>query len=377
MKVAVVHEWLLDYAGSERVVRDILEVVPQADLFALIDRRDAELRAAIPRAVRGTSLLQHLPRPQQWLRYYVPLMPLAVKGLDVSAYDLVISSSHAVAKGVRTHRGQFHLSYVHTPMRYAWDLREEYLRAARLDRGPGGWAARTVLERLRRWDLRSADGVDLLIANSAYVAERIRKAYGREAEVLHPPVDVAGFPLRADKEAFYLTVSRLEPYKRVDLLVDAFSRDRTRRLVIVGGGSEFARLKSMAGPNVSLLGRLPTAEVVDYMQRARAFLFAGIEDFGIVMAEAQACGTPVIALGRGGAAEIVRPDTGVLFDEQTPEAVRAAVEQFEARHFDCEHCRANALRFDRPRFREGLRAYLGRQSAMVQGSGVRTSTTSK
>ena len=302
MKVAVVHEWLLDYAGSERVVREILEVVPQADLFALIDRRDEELRAAIPRAVRGTSLLQHLPRPQQWLRYYVPLMPLAVKGLDVSAYDLVISSSHAVAKGVRTRRGQLHISYVHTPMRYAWDLREEYLRAARLDRGPGGWAARAILERLRRWDMRSADGVDLLIANSAYVAERIRKAYGRDAEVLHPPVDVAGFPIREEKEDFYLTVSRLEPYKRVDLLVDAFSRERTRRLVVVGGGSEFARLKSMAGPNVTLLGRLPTAKVVDYMQRARAFLFAGIEDFGIVMAEAQACGTPVIAFGRGGAA---------------------------------------------------------------------------
>ena len=377
MKVAVVHEWLLDYAGSERVVREILEVVPQADLFALIDRRDEELRAAIPRAVRGTSLLQHLPRPQQWLRYYVPLMPLAVKGLDVSAYDLVISSSHAVAKGVRTRRGQLHISYVHTPMRYAWDLREEYLRAARLDRGPGGWAARAILERLRRWDIRSADGVDLLIANSAYVAERIRKAYGRDAEVLHPPVDVAGFPIREEKEDFYLTVSRLEPYKRVDLLVDAFSRERTRRLVVVGGGSEFARLKSMAGPNVTLLGRLPTAKVVDYMQRARAFLFAGIEDFGIVMAEAQACGTPVIAFGRGGAAEIVRPDTGVLFPEQSIASIARALGEFESKTFSAATCRENALRFDRPRFREGLRAYLGRQSAMVQGSGLRTSTTSK
>jgi glycosyltransferase involved in cell wall biosynthesis len=376
MKVAVVHEWLLDYAGSERVVREILEVLPQADLFALIDRRDAELAAAIPRKAR-TSFLQRLPQPAKMLRYYVPLMPLAVKGLDVSAYDLVISSSHAVAKGVRTGKGQLHISYVHTPMRYAWDLRDEYLRAAGLDRGPGGWAARAILERLRRWDERSADGVDLLIANSAHVAARIRAAYGREAEVLHPPVDVAGFPLRADKEDFYLTVSRLEPYKRVDLLVDAFSRDRARRLVVVGSGSELQRLKARASPNVTFTGRLPTSQVVESMQRARAFLFAGIEDFGIVMAEAQACGTPVIAFNRGGAAEIVRPDTGVLFDEQTPEAVLAAVEQSEAQHFDCETCRTNALRFDRPRFREGFRAYLGRQSAMVQGSGLRTSTTSK
>ena len=377
MKVAVVHEWLLDYAGSERVVREILEVVPQADLFVLIDRRDDELRAAIPRAVRGTSFLQHLPRPQQWLRYYVPLMPLAVKGLDVSAYDLVISSSHAVAKGVRTRRGQLHISYVHTPMRYAWDLREEYLRAARLERGPAAWAARAILERLRRGDLRSADRVDLLIANSAHVAERIRTAYGREAEVLHPPVHVAGFPLRADKEEFYLTVSRLEPYKRIDLLVDAFSRERTRRLVVVGSGSELTRLKSMAGPNVSLLGRLPTAQVVDYMQRARAFLFAGIEDFGIVMAEAQACGTPVIALGRCGAAEIVRPDTGVLFPEQSIASISRALGEFESKSFSAAACRENALRFDRARFRERFSAYLGRQSAMVQGSGVRTSTTSK
>ena len=357
MKVAVVHEWLLDYAGSERVVREILEVVPDADLFALIDRRDAELREAIPRSAR-TSFLQALPRPQRWLKYYVPLMPRAVRGLDVSGYDVVISSSHAVAKGVRTKKGQLHLSYVHTPMRYAWDLREEYLRAAGLERGPLGWAARFTLERLRRWDMRSARGVDVFLANSAHVAERIRRAYGREAEVLHPPVDVAGFPLRADKEDFYLTVSRLEAYKRVDLLVEAFNRDRARRLVIVGDGSERARLRSMAGPNITLTGRLPTSQVVDYMQRARAFLFAGIEDFGIVMAEAQACGTPVIAHGRGGAAEIVRDDTGVLFAEQTPAALLDALRRFEGISYSPDKCRQNALRFDRPRFRARFAALL-------------------
>jgi glycosyltransferase involved in cell wall biosynthesis len=377
MKVALVHEWLLDYAGSERVVREILEVLPDADLFALIDHRDRELADAIPRAAT-TSFLQAFPRPQRWLKYYVPLMPLAVRGLDVSGYDIVVSSSHAVAKGVRTRKGQLHISYVHTPMRYAWDLREEYLRAAGLERGPLAWAARFTLERLRRWDARSAQGVDAFLANSAHVAERIRRSYGRAAEVLHPPVDVAGFPLREKKDDFYLTVSRLEGYKRVDLLVEAFNWDGRRRLVVVGDGSEHARLSSMAGPNVTLVGRLPTAQVVDYMQRARAFLFAGIEDFGIVMAEAQACGTPVIAFGRGGAAEIVRPDTGVLFAEQTPDAVLAAVERFESQEFKAEACRANASRFDRPRFRERFRAYLeGLQSAMVQGSGVRTATTSK
>jgi glycosyltransferase involved in cell wall biosynthesis len=351
-RVAVVHEWLLDYAGSERVVREILEVVPEADLFVLIDRRDEELRSAIPRPARATSFLQRLPRPQQWLRYYVPLMPLAVRGLDVSAYDLVISSSHAVAKGVKTGEGQRHVSYVHTPMRYAWDLREEYLRAAGLDRGLRGRAARFTLERLRRWDARSAEGVDVFLANSAHVAARIRKSYGRDAEVLYPPVDVAGFPLHAEKEDFYLTVSRLEAYKRVDLLVEAFRRTPGRRLVVVGEGSEAGRLRAMAPPNVEFAGRLPTPQVVSRMQRARAFLFAGIEDFGIVMAEAQACGTPLIAFGAGGAAEIAREDTGVLFAEQTPDSLIDALRRFEPRAFSPQACRENALRFDRPRFRQ-------------------------
>jgi len=353
-RIAVVHEWLLDFAGSERVVREILEVLPQADLFTLIDRPDEELRAAIPRRARATSFLQSLPRPQRWLRYYVPLMPLAVKQLDVSAYDIVISSSHAVAKGVVTRPRQLHLSYVHTPMRYAWELRDEYLRAAGLDRGLRGWAARFVLERLRRWDVRSASGVDVFLANSAHVAQRIQKAYGRDAEVLYPPVDVDAFPVRETKEDFYLTVSRLEPYKRIDLLVEAFAARRERRLIIIGSGPEMRRLRSKATPNVELLGRLPTPEVRDHMQRARAFLFAGIEDFGIVMAEAQACGTPVIALARGGAAEIVRDDTGLLFSEQTAEALREAVQRFEQERgrFAAAACRENALRFDRRRFRQ-------------------------
>jgi glycosyltransferase involved in cell wall biosynthesis len=357
-RVAVVHEWLLDYAGSERVVREILEVVPEADLFVLIDRRDEELRAAIPRRVRATSFLQKLPRVRQWLRYYVPLMPLAVAGLDVSAYDIVVSSSHAVAKGVNTRKNQLHVSYVHTPMRYAWDLRDEYLRAAGLDRGVGGWAARFTLERLRRWDARSATGVDVFLANSAHVAARIRRAYGRDAEVLYPPVDVAAFPLHAEKQDFYLTVSRLEAYKRVDLLVEAFKGMPDRRLVVVGDGSELGRLRAMAPPNVELTGRLPTPQVVDRMQRARAFLFAGIEDFGIVMAEAQACGTPLIAFGRGGAAEIVRHDTGVLVPEQTADSFLEALRRFDTRRFAPRDCRENALRFDRAVFRQRFDALL-------------------
>lgn len=359
-RVAVVHEWLLDFAGSERVLREILDVLPEADLFALIDLPDEELRTAIPRRAKATSFLQSLPRARHWLRYYVPLMPLAIEQIDLSGYDIVVSSSHAVAKGVITGPRQLHLSYVHTPMRYAWDLQHEYLRAAGLlGRGPMGWAARLALHRLRQWDVRTANGVDVFVANSAHVARRIRKAYRREAEVLYPPVDIAAFPLGERKEDFYLTVSRLEAYKRVDLLVEAFGRMPDRRLVVIGDGPQMRRLRSMAPPNVELLGRLPTSAVRDHLQRARAFLFAGIEDFGIVMAEAQACGTPVIALGNGGAAEIVRTDTspqptGVLFAEQTADALLEAVRRFELdpRRFAPSSCRENALRFDRTRFRQ-------------------------
>jgi glycosyltransferase involved in cell wall biosynthesis len=357
-RIAVVHEWLLDFAGSERVLREILDLLPQADLFALLDLPDEELKNAIPRRAKATSFLQSLPRPRRWLRYYVPLMPLAIEQFDLSGYDIVVSSSHAVAKGVITGPRQLHLSYVHTPMRYAWDLQHEYLRAAGLDRGLRGWAARLALHRLRKWDVRTANGVDVFLANSAHVARRIRKAYRREAEVLYPPVDVSGFPLRQQKEDFYLTVSRLEPYKRVDLLLEAFGRRPDRRLLVIGDGPQMRRLRSMAAPNVELLGRLPTPEVREHMQQARAFLFAGIEDFGIVMAEAQACGTPVIAFGNGGAAEIVRGEsaphpTGILFGEQTADAVLEAIGRFEQdpARFAPGSCRENAMRFDRSRFR--------------------------
>lgn len=372
-RAAVVHEWLVDYAGSERVLREILEVLPQADLFALVDRPDAELAAAIPKRARGTSFLQRLPRIERWLRYTVPLMPFAIERLDLSAYDLVVSSSHAVAKGVRTTPAQLHVSYVHTPMRYAWDLEQEYLRAAGLERGPLGWAARLALRRLRRWDARSARGVQVLVANSHHVAERVHRIYGREAQMIPPPVDVASFRPGPERDAFYLTVSRLEAYKRVDLLVEAFRRLPERRLVVIGGGPELARLRAAAPGNVSLPGRLSGEEVRDHMGRARAFLFAGIEDFGIVIAEAQAAGAPVIAFRAGGAAEIVTDATGVFFDAQTAEAVVSAVKRFEqdAARFTPSACRQNALRFDRARFRERFSELLcasWRRFSAAQGS---------
>jgi glycosyltransferase involved in cell wall biosynthesis len=364
-RIAVVHEWLLDYAGSERVLAEILATFPDADLFALVDRPEADLRAALGRRAKATSFIQHLPKPRRWLRYYLPLMPLAVEQLDVSGYDIVISSSHAVAKGVITGPDQLHVSYVHSPMRYAWDLQHEYLRQSGLHRGLPSCAARMALHRLRQWDARSANGVDSFLANSRHVARRIRKAYRREAEVLHPPVNVAGFLLEEQKEDYYVTVSRLEPYKRVDLLVEAFARLPDRRLVVIGDGPQRKRLAANAPGNVELLGYRPAGEVHERMRKARAFLFAGIEDFGIALAEAQACGTPVIAYGRGGATEIVRAmgterPTGWLFHAQTPEAIVDAVRGFEreAARFAPSACRENAERFAPERFRAALAAHV-------------------
>jgi glycosyltransferase involved in cell wall biosynthesis len=361
----VVHEWLLDYAGSERVLGEILGAFADADLFTLVDRPEDDLRRAIPKRAKATTFIQSLPNPRRWLRYYLPLMPLAIEQLDVSGYDIVISSSHAVAKGVITGPDQLHVSYVHSPMRYAWDLQHEYLRQSGLDRGLRGCAARWALHRLRQWDVRSANGVDGFVANSRYVARRIRKAYRREAEVIYPPVDIAAFALEENKDDYYLTVSRLEPYKRVDLLVEAFAQLPQRRLVVIGDGPQRKRIQAIAPGNVELLGHRPGAEVRERMQKARAFLFAGIEDFGIVLAEAQACGTPVIALARGGATEIVQGEaaarpTGVLFPGQSAGAVVDAVRRFErdAGRFDPRACRENAARFAPERFRRMLADYV-------------------
>lgn len=368
LRIAVVHEWLIDYAGSERVLRSILDLLPHADLFTLLELPTEELRRAIPKRAQATTFLQSLPNPRKWLQYYVPLMPFAIEQFDLSGYDIVISNNHAVAKGVITGPDQLHVSNVCSPMRYAWDLQAQYLREAGLDRGLRGWAARRSLHRIRQWDARTANGVDAFVAISHFIARRIRKAYGRDAEVIYPPVDVAAFGLEPRKEDFYLTVSRLQPYKRVDLLVQAFAGLPDRRLVVIGDGPDMKRIRAFATGNVELLGYRPTAEVREYMQRARAFLFAGVEDFGIVMVEAQACGTPVIALARGGAPEIVRGEnalrpSGILFPAQTEQSVIEAVRRFERdpARFDPAACRDNALRFDAAVFRERFGAFVRAQ----------------
>lgn len=358
LRVAIVHEWPVRYAGSEQVVAAMLEVVPQAELHALVHAPE-ELRGTPLEGVPSkTSFIQRLPRAKEKYQSYLPLMPLAVEQFDLREYDLVISSNHAVAKGVLTRADQLHVSYVYTPLRYAWDLYHDYLAESGLNRGVKSWLARAVLHYVRLWDAVAANRVDAYLTLSDYVAKRIWHAYRRRAQVIYPPVDVDRFRTDLPREDFYLAVSRFVPYKRMDVIVKTFNKLQ-RPLVVIGEGSEFKKVQRLAGPNVRLLGYQPDRAIVDYMQRARAFIFAAEEDFGIVPVEAQAAGCPVIAYGKGGALETVtgwpEPEaTGVYFDSQTPEALELAVKHFEAHEteFKPETCRRNAERFRPDRFQQ-------------------------
>lgn len=361
LRVAVVHDWLTVYGGAERVLEQILTALPQAEVFSLIDFLPDQQRHFLRGKPVHTSFLQRLPLARHHYRRYLPLMPIAIEQFDLSAYDLIVSSSYAVAKGVITGPDQVHVAYVHSPVRFAWDLQHQYLTQTGLTRGLRTWLARAMLHHLRMWDSRTCNGVDYFIANSQFIARRVWKVYRRHAEVIHPPLDLDAFTFQPVKDDFYLTVSRLVPYKRVDLIVEAFRTMPERRLVVIGSGPELERIRQSAPPNVEVLGFLPTHEVRDWLQRARAFIFAAEEDFGIVMAEAQACGTPVIAYGKGGAQEIVRDldepcPTGVHFHHQSVEALQDAVLRLEAAGelIRPDDCRDNALRFGRERFLEAF-----------------------
>jgi glycosyltransferase involved in cell wall biosynthesis len=305
-----------------------------------------------------------MPGAKRFYRNYLPLMPLAIEQFDLSRYDLVISSSYAVAKGVLTGPDQLHICYCHSPIRYGWDLQSQYLEHVGARHRITVWAARILLHYIRMWDLRTSHGVNSFIANSAFVARRIKKVYGREARVIYPPVDTASFALDANKENFYVTASRMVSYKKIDLIVEAFTRMPDKELIVIGDGPDFKSIKAKAGPNVKLVGYQESADFVGYMQRARAFIFAAEEDFGIVPIEAQACGTPVIAYARGGVTEtIVSGETGIFFKEQTSASLQAAVRDFENHRegLHPERCRMNAERFSVARFRREFSAFLERE----------------
>jgi glycosyltransferase involved in cell wall biosynthesis len=336
MRVAIVHDWLTVEGGAEGVLKKIIELFPTADLFTLVCHIPDEKRQFLSGLKPRTSFLQNLPFSKTKYRSYLALFPLAIEQFDLSSYDLVISSSYAVAKGVITGPNQLHISYVHSPIRFAWDLQAAYLKESGLDRGFKSILARALLHYIRLWDFRTAHGVDLFIANSQFVARRIKKNYGRDSIVIHPPVDTRSFtPGTSPRESFYLTASRMVPYKRIPLIIRAFSEMPEKRLIVIGDGPELANAKAAAGPNVSVLGYQSREILLDYMRKARAFVFAAEEDFGIIPVEAQACGTPVIAYGRGGALETVRgldqaKRTGVFFMEQTVDSIQKAVREFES-----------------------------------------------
>ena len=364
MKIAIVAEWLKTYAGSERVLEEIITCYPEADLFAIVDFVPDEERGFLQGKKPIVSFIQGLPLASRYFRHYLPLMPLAIEQLDLSAYDVIISNNHAVAKGVITGPHQLHVSYVHSPMRYAWDLQHQYLRESGLDRGLRSWITRGLLQSLRQWDQLTSNRVDLFLTNSRFIEKRIWRCYRRGAEVIPPPVDTQGFTLHKEKEDFYFSASRLVPYKRMDVIVEAFSKMPEKRLIVIGDGPEFQKIEKKAGANVTLLGYQPFDVLKDHLQRARAFIFAAEEDFGILPVEAQACGTPVIAFGQGGALETVKPlggdapPTGLFFEEQNAASIKAAIERFEAEEhlFSPKICREHALQYGADVFRDRFKA---------------------
>ena len=356
-RTAIVHHWLVTMRGGERVLEALMEIFPHADLFTLVcDRRG--LSSAFARTRIHTSFLQRLPRPAQWYPYYLPLFAAATMRLDLSGYDLIISSDAATMKGVRPGPHATHICYCHTPMRYVWEGYESY-------RQFGGALAKLALPifraPLRLWDFRAAQQVTHFLANSRNVADRIHRCYLRESCVVYPPVDTEYFippPPTQRRQDFFLVVSQLVPYKRLDIAVQAFNRC-DRPLIIIGDGPERRGLQRQANSNVRFLGFQPDEVVLQAMQNCHALVFPGEEDFGIVMAEAQACGTPVIAFARGGANEIVVDGaTGVFFEEQTTVSLLEAVSRFEGLRLDGHCARTSALRFSRSRFQEQIRTFV-------------------
>lgn len=374
---ALVHDWCPSFRGGERVLAELSRIFEGSEVFTLFDFLPADIKDQyFPGVTFHTSIANGMPKVDKYYRHLFFACPFLMEQFDVTGFDAVISSSAAFARGVLTRPDQPHLCYVHSPIRYAWDEQFSYLQQARLGYGPKGMLFRLMLHKLRTWDARTAHGPDLMLANSNYVAGRIRRIYGREAQVVHPPVAFDELEYSAEKDDYYVTASFLAPYKRTDLVIKSFNEMPSRRLLVVGDGQQSAALRALAGPNVEFTGFLPRRGYVRAVARAKAFVFAGCEDFGIAMAEAQACGTPLIAFGRGGACDIVRPldfadqPTGVLFERQTVEAVKEAVDHFENNHrlISPAACRQNANRFSIERFDQEIMAAFDRVTSMHKKS---------
>lgn len=363
MKVALVHDWLETWGGGENVLVELLAVFPGADVFALVDFLGADDRARLHGARIRTTWMQSMPGARKWFRHAAVAYPQVMETLDLRGYDLVVSVSHAIAKGVRKHAGQVHVCYCNSPARFAWGMVDVYRDRAAAGSRLLARGADLMLERFRRWDLHASRNVDRFVANSQNIAYAIERIYGRPSAIVYPPVDIDRFAKATGSARgdHYVTLSRLVPYKRIDLIVDAFRQLPQRRLRIIGDGPDRARLEAGHPANVEFLGRIPDHAVVQELASARAFVFAAEEDFGIAPLEAQAAGTPVIAYGKGGVLETVagldadRP-TGAFFAEQTAASLAAAIGQFEASaaRITADSCRASAARFAPARFRAAM-----------------------
>lgn len=353
MKVAIVHDWLVTYGGAERVLKEIVTIYPEADLFALYDFIPEGERDYIQNKHVETSFLQNLPFARKRYRSYLPFMPYAIEQFDLSTYDLIISSSHAVAHGVLTNSEQLHVSYFNGTMVYAWDMYHYYLRNDNLQKGVKGFVAKTILHYIRSWEANTANRVDAYIANSSYMSRRLFKLFKTDSCVIYPPVDVDKFELQTDKEDFFVVVSRLVSCKRIDIVIDAFTRMTDKKLIIIGDGPELDKLQKRSTGNIEFIGFQNRSVVNDYLKRAKAFIFTSVEPFGISIVEANACGVPVIALGKGAAMEILTDETGVFYHEQNSDALVEAVRHFEsiASKFIPDIIRQNSLRFSAKRFR--------------------------
>ncbi|WP_417200965.1 glycosyltransferase family 4 protein [Bizionia sp.] len=360
MRKALVHDWYYVSGGAEKVVHSLNTIWEDFDHFALVDYlNDADRAFILNGKSVSTSFIQKLPTAKSNHRKFLQFFPNAIEQFDLSEYDLVLSSSASVAKGVLTHQNQLHICYCHSPMRYAWDLYHQYLREAKLNKGLKSMYAKYVLHKMRLWDLATVNRVDLFVANSKYIARRIKKIYNRDSVVIYPPVNVHAFPLETDKDDYYFTASRMVPYKKIELIVRAFNNMPNKKLIVSGDGPEYSAIKKIAKSNIELVGFVNKEKLTDYMRKAKAFVFAAEEDFGIIPVEAQACGTPVIAYGRGGATEtIIKNKTGVFFNKQNEIAIIDAVSKFEELQFDPNEIRTHALKFSKERFEKEMETFV-------------------
>ena len=374
MKVAIVQEWLVTVGGSDKVVKAILDVFPDADIYTLVAKKEVCDELGIPWEKVHTSFIQKMPFGTKKHRAYLPLFPFAIEQFDLRGYDVVISSSHCVAKGVLTKADQLHISYCHSPIRYCWDMYNEYLEESHLDKGFKSWLVRLMLHPIRQFDAIAGSRVDYYISNSDYVGQRIRKTYRRKATTIHPNIDISNFELCNDKQKYYLASSRLVAYKKIDTIIEAFNQMPDKKLVVIGGGPNLEAYRKLAKGNVTVMGYQPFDVLKDKMQHAKAFVFAADEDFGMIPIEAQSCGTPVIAYGHGGSLETVNGGkTGLFFNEQTPEAIVEAVNKFEAmgaQPFAPADCRQWAEGFSEERFKREIKEFVEEKYEEFKKNGI-------